>query len=350
MSIKPGEDLTFHDVIFQHLWFASGKWRTCQSLSGILPFNCLLSETYLCEDASDSFCLPSYVVAARWDRSKHGGSVLILIQEHILFEEIYTTDFSIAEKAELIAITIDSLLFACCYRQPSSADVTLITKLDCLLDRYPSTSPIICGDFDVHESTWLQSSHTSSAGTATLDFCESRGLYQLVHFPTWFNAILDLVLSDCLGSAQALPNLNTSDHVVVLVTLSSFANIVSPANRWVYHWFCAPWGRLHHHFSSFDWDIPKSVNSAVSFITNVVVSATEKFVPSCIPRLSRPTSWWNCACETVWRKKMKVWKNNDLEGLCQASILATAVYFKAVGKYQSELWRKLGDCTGSKQW
>ena len=103
-------------------------------------------------------------MAARRDRSKHGGGELILIQEHILFEEIYTTDFSIAEKAELIAITIDSLLFACCYRQPSSADVTLITKLDCLLDRYPSTSPIICGDFNVYESTWLQSSHTSSAG------------------------------------------------------------------------------------------------------------------------------------------------------------------------------------------
>ena len=308
-----------------------------------------MSETHLFEDAPDSFCPPSYVVAARRDRSKHGGGVLILIQEHILFEEIDTTDFSVAEKAELVAITFNSLLFVCCYRQPSSADVTLITKLDRLLDRYPSISPIICGDFNVHESTWLQSGHTSSAGTATLDFCESRGLHQLVHFPTRFNTILDLVLSDCPGSAQALPNLNTSDHVVILVAFSSFTN-VSPANRRVYHWSRAPWDRLHHHFGSFDWDIPKSVSSAVSFITNVIVSATEKFVPSCIPRLSRPTPWWNRACETAWRKKMEVWKNKDLVGLRQASVQATTVYSEAVGKYQSKLRRKLGDCTGSKQW
>jgi len=47
---------------------------------------------------------------------------------------------------------------------------------------------------------------------------------------------------------------------------------------------------------------------------------------------------------------MEVWKNNDSVGLRQASIQATAVYFEAVGKYQSKLQRKLGDCTGSKQW
>lgn len=80
-------------------------------------------------------------MVARRGRSKHGGGVLILIREHILFEETDTTDFSVAEKVELVAITINSLLFVCCYRQPSSADVTLITKLDHHVDRYPSTSP-----------------------------------------------------------------------------------------------------------------------------------------------------------------------------------------------------------------
>ena len=118
--------------------------RACQEFH---PLIVCLSETHLCEDAPDTFCPPSYVVAARQYRSKHGSGILILIQEHVLFEEIDTTDFSIAEKAELVAITINSLLFVCCYRKPSSADVTLITKLDRLLDRYPSTSPIICGDF-----------------------------------------------------------------------------------------------------------------------------------------------------------------------------------------------------------
>ena len=103
---------------------------------------------------------------------------------------------SVAEKAELVAIRVHFFLIVCCYRQPSSIDVTLLTNLDHLLDKYPLLSPVICGDFNVHESTWLHSSHTSSAGTATLDFCESRGLYQLITFPTRLNAILDLVMTE----------------------------------------------------------------------------------------------------------------------------------------------------------
>ena len=43
-----------------------------------------LSETHLYNDAPNSFCPPGYVVAARRDRSKHGGGVLILTREHIL--------------------------------------------------------------------------------------------------------------------------------------------------------------------------------------------------------------------------------------------------------------------------
>ena len=113
----------------------------------------------------------------------------------------------------------------------------------------------------------------------------------MVNFPTWLNAILDLALSENPGSTQALLNLNTSDHVIVLLTLPSFTNVIIPADRRVYHWSCAPWGRLCHYFSSFHWKIPKSVDAAISFITDVIVLVTQKFVPSCVPRLSRPTPW-----------------------------------------------------------
>ena len=64
---------------------------------------------------------------------------------------------------------------------------------------------MICGDFNVHESSWLHSTHTSSAGTATLDFCESRNLLQLVDFPTRRDAILDLILSEHPGLVEELP-------------------------------------------------------------------------------------------------------------------------------------------------
>ena len=89
------------------------------------------------------------------------------------------------------------------------------------------------------------------------------------------------------------------------------------------------------------------MDAAVSFITNVIVSATQKFVPSCVPRLSRPTPWWNCDCETVWQKKMECWKSGDSARFCRVSLRATSIYTR---KYQTNLRKKLGNCTGSKQW
>ena len=82
----------------------------CRVCMEFHPSIVCLSETHLYDDAPDSFCLPGYVVAARRDRSKHGGCVLILIREHILFEEIDTAAISIAERAKLVAIISHSLL------------------------------------------------------------------------------------------------------------------------------------------------------------------------------------------------------------------------------------------------
>ena len=140
------------------------------------------------------------------------------------------------------------------------------------------------------------------------------------------------MLTEHPGSIQALLNLNTCDHVVVLVTLSSFTNVITPADRRVYHWSRSPWGRLHHYFCSFHWDIPNSVDAAVSYVTNVVMLATQKFVPSCVPKLSQPTPWWNRCCETAWQRKMDFWKNGDSAGFHQASLLIDSCNFKTLDR------------------
>ena len=88
------------------------------------------------------------------------------------------------------------------------------------------------------------------------------------------------------------------------------------------------------------------MDATVSFITDVIVSAAQKFVPSSIPKLSRPTPWWNRDCETAWRKKMDLWKGDDSAGFCRASHRATSVYLKAVRKYQISLRKRLGTVVG----
>ena len=141
--------------------------------------------------------------------------MIIMVRENILFDEIDTTIISLPEVSEVVAIKYCEFLIVCCYRQPSANDLTLFSQFDKLLGSNNSLSPVICGDFNVHETSWLNSSHTSTAGTAALDFCESRGLHQLVHFSSRQDAILDLILSEHTGSTSRLPNLNTSDHVAI---------------------------------------------------------------------------------------------------------------------------------------
>ena len=138
------------------------------------PFFVCLTETHLSGDPVDSICPPSYVIAACRDRTKHGGGVLILARDSCLFDEIDTTAVAIPGTAELIAIAYCELLVVCCYRQPSQCDTSLISSLDTLLDSHQHPTPFICGDFNVHEHSWLSSTHSSAAGTITKDFSDSR--------------------------------------------------------------------------------------------------------------------------------------------------------------------------------
>ena len=158
-----------------------------------------------------------YVVAACRDRSKHGSGIVIMVRETILFNEVDTMTVSLPEISEVVAISIFRLLIVCCYRQPSANDLTLFRQLNQLLDSNTSQSPVICGDFNVCEASWLHSSHTSAAGTTALEFCESRGLHQLIHFPTRQGAILDLVLSEHPGTTTQL-SLVTSSHPPAIIS------------------------------------------------------------------------------------------------------------------------------------
>ena len=193
--------------------------------------------------------------------------------------------------SEVVAIGYREFLIVCCYRQPSTSDVTLFGQLDMLLDSNTSLSPVICGDFNVHEASWLHSSHTSTAGTAALDFCESRGLHQLVSFSTRQGAILDLILSEHNGTTTQLPNLNTSDHVAIFLSLATSCHppIITPPPRRVFHWSSAPWHKLSRHFHSIKWNFQGSVDEVTSRFANTICSAMMKFIPLCIPRGSRPT-------------------------------------------------------------
>ena len=238
----------------------------CKTCSTLHPAFICLTETHLFHDATDTIYPTGYVIAARHDQSLHGGGVIIMIQENLLFDEIDTSTVSLPEVAEIVAIGHHEFLIACCYRQPSSSDLTLFRLFDNLLDTNSSLSPVICGDFNVHEASWLHSSHTSMVGTAALDFCESRGLHQLISFPTRQSAILDLILSERTGTTTPLPNLDTSDNVAIFLSLavSSHFPTTTPPPRRVFHWKYVPWNKLSRYFHSINWNFQGSTDDVTT--------------------------------------------------------------------------------------
>ena len=184
---------------------------------------------------------------------------------------------------------------------------------------------MICGDFNfnVHKASWLKSSHTSTAGTTVWDFCESRRLHQLIHFPTRQDAMLDLIQSEHTGKVTWLPNLNNSDYVAIFLSLAiSYYSAVMPPRCHVFHWSHVPWKKLSWYFSSIKWNFHGSVDISTCF-ANIIHSATVKFIPLCIPKCYRPTPWWNHFCEATWWHKITCWQRNDTVDFTQVTLAAT---------------------------
>ena len=146
------------------------------------------------------------------------------------------------------------------YTQPSTSNTTLIEQLELLYDDIrgdEEQQALIVGDFNAHEEEWLKSTTTDTRGKATHDFCESRGLLQLVTRPIRGEAILDLVIGPYEGSVCHLPHCGSSDHQTLLVSLARVLEIPCAApKRKVYHWKRAAWNCMIGSFKSTKWDLP----------------------------------------------------------------------------------------------
>ena len=89
----------------------------------------------------------------------------------------------------------------------------MLTKLQ--IDN-PGRKFILMGDFNCHHKEWLCATvPTDYAGIVAQELCESFGLHRYVDFPTRGLNTLHLIICNSPGSAKALPNFGTGDHVAI---------------------------------------------------------------------------------------------------------------------------------------
>ena len=74
-----------------------------------------------------------YVIAACRNGLLHGGGVIIMVQEKILFDKIDALTVSLPEVSKTLTISHCESLIVCCYCQPSTSGLTLFRLLGKLL-------------------------------------------------------------------------------------------------------------------------------------------------------------------------------------------------------------------------
>ena len=132
------------------------------------------------------------VVVKRW-RTKHGGGLLILSQDHLLCDPIDTQKYFEEESSEIIAMQHADVIYSTVYTNKTSRCPRLIDALSRLRADRPNGKMVICGGFNAHNKEWLCSANaTDAAGELVEDFAMENGSHQFIDFPTCGLNTLDL--------------------------------------------------------------------------------------------------------------------------------------------------------------
>ena len=217
-----------------------------------------LTETHLKDDPIKQLIPSGYKAVARLDRTKHGGGLIGGTRSHLLANLLDLSSYNIDQFAEMIGFELDGVDYIGCYTPDSHRAQMLIRQCRRYLLDHPDHSVIFIGDFNAHNTEWLHSTtNTDAAGTAAQEFCESFDLHQLVDFPTRGGNTLDLILSSFPGSARALANPGSSDHVAIgfeaqVISPPADTPDITPSRDWDR----APWNHIRGAIKKYlsDWD------------------------------------------------------------------------------------------------
>ncbi|XP_071785286.1 uncharacterized protein [Asterias amurensis] len=162
------------------------------------------------------FDIPGFNLYSRPRKHKRGGGVALYVRESI--QTIHLQIINVPDELEVQWIwvrsprlprTVSGLLVAVLYHPPSSPYEDLIiehlvTTLDTLQTKYPSSGIAILGDFNKLDTDTI---------------CRFTGLVQVVNAPTRGQVILDKILTN-LKSHYNVPQITSpiglSDHSTVL--------------------------------------------------------------------------------------------------------------------------------------
>ena len=132
---------------------AAGELRSMVSLQR--PHLIVLTETHLNGDSVEAEMLPvGYKVAARFDRTIHGGGVLILVQDQLLVDTVQCGSWCKKKVAEIIAVETREWVVIGGYTQGHLTAPQLFEALERMRasDRFQGKKMIIMVDANSHHT------------------------------------------------------------------------------------------------------------------------------------------------------------------------------------------------------
>ena len=295
---------------------AAGELRSMVLL--YTPEIVILTETHLNGDSVEAETLPQgYKVVTRYDRTKHGGGIIVMVQDQLLLNVVKCDPWCSRKSAEIVGFeTKDWAMFGC-YTQDHRSSPALFAAL-CKIresDRFSGKKLMFFMDANAHHSTWLGSTSTDQAGEVAKAFAEDYGMDQFVTFPTRGVNKLDLIIEDVPMVVQALPHLGSSDHVSMLATFESVSMPAPPPKRRVFRWKSAPWdrirGALRLKLGGWKASVFDTLDAAVDDLYEIIQSVIDRYVKTSVPGSARPAPWWNRLCSRARQAKYSAFEGRE---------------------------------------
>ena len=277
----------------------------------------LLSETQLSSQSSpDPFQISRYNLYSRF-RSKGGVAAYCNINTPIArLMDLESPHFDVLWLKIYLPTTTIILCF--CYCSPNATDFLsffeyLTSCHESLLTKHPHAEVLYIGDFNVHHTDWLQSTHTDVGGIEAFHFSISNELEQIIKHPTRVpdrhdhtaNTLDLFFTSNPQNYTYTVSSpLGSSDHCTVSVT-SSFTPPppIPPTQRHLWHFENARRADMSNFLLDFPWNDycfrTRDPDLAATAVGEVVDSGMRAYIPYSLTIFSPSNPWFDRACSSA---------------------------------------------------
>ena len=172
---------------------------------------------------------------------------------------------------------------------------------------------IICGDFNLPDIDWSTgiASSSESLHNYFTKFVKDNYLWQLVHFPTRNNNILDLILTnipDKIHNLHGYDDIISTDHKLIGFDLDLRVPKKPDIKRSVYNFKRADWSSLNNSLQNTSWDqcfVPNDVDASLSNWGAVFLTVVNQHVPKSKTRNIHDHPWIDKELLSLIKRKNK---------------------------------------------